>query len=185
MITTTHEGHARGRRPVLFTLFALCLLACVTPLEARERLELGWLERIRLQPWDIVLKAKLDTGAKTAAIHATDIERFDKDGKPWVRFKLWLNHRDPASETITVEKPLVRDVKIKLRGPDEKVSPRPSVKLEFCLGGKRFQALFTLVNRKKFNYPVLLGRRFLADIAVIDPAARYNLDPTCPKPAAE
>jgi hypothetical protein len=128
-----------------------------------------------------VLKAKLDTGAKTAAIHATDIERFDKDGKPWVRFKLWLSHRAAGSETITVEKPLVRDVNIKLRGPEENVSPRPSVKLEFCLGGKRYQALFTLVNRKKFNYPVLLGRRFLADLALIDPAARYNADSTCPK----
>ena len=109
---------------------------------------------------------------------------FDKDGKQWVRFKLWLNHRDPGSETITVEKPLARDVTIKLRGTD-KNDARPSVKLEFCLGSKRFQALFTLVNRKKFNYPVLLGRRFLADLATIDPAARYNMDPTCPKSQAE
>ena len=182
-MTPIHQRDARSRTATLLAL-VLALLAVTEGAVAREKMELGWLERIRLQPWDIVLKAKLDTGAKSAAIHATDIERFDKDGRPWVRFKLWLNHRDPGSETISVEKPLARDVKIKLRGTDKSQS-RPSVKMEFCLGGKRFQALFTLTNRERFNYPVLLGRRFLTDIAVIDPAARYNTDPTCPKPRSE
>jgi len=148
---------------------------------AREPMQLGWLERIRLDPWDIVAKAKLDTGAKTAAIHASDIERFEKSGKKWVRFKLALDHRDPKSETFLVERPLERDIKIKLRGKKQDHDARPTVKLQFCLGGTRFEALFTLVNRSKFNYPVLLGRRFLADLAVIDPAAKYNSTPTCPK----
>lgn len=148
---------------------------------AREPLKLGWLERIRLHPWDIVAKAKLDTGAKTAAIHATDIEQFEKDGKQWVRFKLALDHRDPKSETFLVERPLEREIRIKMRGTKKKSDTRPTVKLQFCLGGVRYEALFTLVNRSKFNYPVLLGRRFLADLAVIDPAARYNSTPTCPK----
>ncbi len=147
--------------------------------DAREPLQLGWLERIRLDPWDIVAKAKLDTGAKTASIHATDIQRFDKGGAKWVRFKLALDHRDPKSETFLVERPLEREVTIKLRGT--KNNARPTVKLGFCLGGRRFEANFTLVNRRKFNYPVLLGRRFLADLAIIDPAARYNSTPTCPK----
>ena len=171
----------RGWRRRLLTTLAVVVGLCgmLPAAEARQKLELGWLERVRLQPWDIIMKAKLDTGAKTASIHATDIERFDRDGKPWVRFKLWLDHRDPGSESIAVEKPLARDVTIKLRGT-EKNAERPSVKLEFCLGGKRYQALFTLVNRKKFIYPVLLGRRFLADLAVVDPAVRYNTDPTCP-----
>lgn len=173
------EWRWRGRLLAALAVL-LSIGGTVVDAQATEKMELGWLERIRLQPWDIVLKAKLDTGAKTAAIHATDIERFEKDGKTWVRFKLWLNHRDASSETITVEKPLARDVTIKLRGTD-KNDARPSVKLEFCMGHKRYQALFTLINRKKFNYPVLLGRRFLADLAVIDPATKYNAGPTCPK----
>ncbi len=180
---STQEGSWHMRLAAIFAV-TLALLGDSLPAAARDKLELGWLERIRLQPWDIVLKAKLDTGAKTAAIHATDIERFEKDGREWVRFKLWLNHRDPASETILVEKPLARDVKIKPRAT-EKTASRPSVKLEFCLGGKRYQALFTLVDRKKFNYPILLGRRFLADLATIDPAVRYKTNPTCPKPRTQ
>ncbi len=163
-------------------LFLCLVLLPLLPSQAlaRDPLQLGWLERIRLDPWDIVAKAKLDTGAKTAAIHATDIKRFDKDGQKWIRFKLALDHRDPNSETFLVERPLERDVTIKLRGTKHN-DARPSVKLGFCLGGRRFEANFTLVNRSKFNYPVLLGRRFLADLAVIDPAARYTSTPTCPK----
>ncbi|MBM4228032.1 MAG: hypothetical protein FJ164_09830 [Gammaproteobacteria bacterium] len=168
----------RGSRS-LFALLVLTALFFSTSASAKDPLQLGWLERVRLQPWDVVVKAKLDTGAKTAAIHATDIEYFDKDDKEWVRFKLSLDHRDPKAETLLVEKRLERKVKIKLRGT-EKTSLRPSVKMEFCLGGKRYQALFTLTNREKFNYPVLLGRRFLAELAVIDPAAKYNSTPTCP-----
>ena len=157
------------------------LMAVAAPLAARDLLTLGWLERIRLEPWDFVAKAKLDTGAKTAAIHATNIERFDKNGQKWVRFKLALDHRDPQSETFVVERPLERDVAIKLRGKTQNKDTRPTVELEFCIGGARYQALFTLVNRRKFNYPVLLGRRFLAAIAVVDPATKYNAEPTCPK----
>lgn len=161
-------------------LIVLSVTMLASSVDAREKMTLGWLEKIRLQPWDIVAKAKLDTGAKTAAIHATDIERFDKDGKRWVRFRISLDHADPKSETILVEKPLEREVTIKLRGTN-KNDPRPTVKLEFCLGGKRYQALFSLINRSKFLYPVLLGRRFLTDLAVIDPALRYNAEPNCPK----
>lgn len=163
-------------RVMMFSLLTIWAQLC----GARETMNLGWLERIRLQPWDIVVKAKLDTGAKTAAIHATDVTRFERAGEKWVRFKLSLDHRDPQSETILVEKPLARDINIKLRGTTKNDS-RPTVKLDFCLGGSRFEGLFTLVNRSKFNYPVLLGRRFLADLAVIDPASRYSAEPTCPK----
>lgn len=163
---------------VLAALLGAVLLGPTATL-AREKITLGWLERIRVDGADLLLRAKLDTGAKTASIHATDIERFERGGERMVRFKLWLDHRDPNSQTITVEKPLARDVTIKLRGT-AKNAERASVKLQFCLGGRRYESLFTLVNRAKFNYPVLLGRRFLAKLATIDPAAKFRTEPTCP-----
>ncbi len=172
--------HCVRQRPWHCLTLFFFLVTITIGASARDTLTLGWLERVRLQPWDFIVKAKLDTGAKSAALHATDIKRFDKEGKPWVRFKLALDHRDPKSESFVVERPLARDVKIKLRGT-KKNDTRPSVKLEFCFGGERFEALFTLVNRSKFNYPMLLGRRFLAELAVVDPAAKYNSKPSCPK----
>ena len=146
---------------------------------ADEKIALGWLERIRLDAGEVLLRAKLDTGAKTSSLHATDIERFERAGERMVRFKLWLDHHDPNSQTITLEKPLARDVTIKLRGT-AKNAERASVELEFCLGGRRYESLFTLVNRSKFNYPVLLGRRFLAKVATIDPAMKFRTEPSCP-----
>ena len=167
--------------PTLRMRVVLLVAALLGPVGAwaDEKITLGWLEHIRLDAGGLLLRAKLDTGAKTSSIHATDIERFERAGEPMVRFKLWLDHHDRNSQTITLEKPLAREVTIKLRGT-AKNAERASVKLEFCLGGHRYASLFTLVNRSKFNYPVLLGRRFLAKVATIDPAMKFRTEPSCP-----
>ncbi|MBB63318.1 RimK/LysX family protein [Stutzerimonas balearica] len=48
----------------------------------------GRYENIRVEPLSQVLPAKMDTGAMTASLSATDIQRFERDGQPWVRFRL-------------------------------------------------------------------------------------------------
>ena len=53
----------------------------------------------------------MDTGAKTASLSATDIERFQRDGEPWVRFRLAAENAD---DTL-FEQPLARLSKIKSR----------------------------------------------------------------------
>ncbi len=46
----------------------------------------GWVEKSTLVPWGVELKTKLDSGALTSSLHATDVESFEKDGDDWVRF---------------------------------------------------------------------------------------------------
>jgi hypothetical protein len=53
------------------------------------------------------------------------------------------------------------------------------VDLEFCFGGRWWQTEFSLVDRGKFHYPVLLGRGFLDGVAVIDPGATFVTEPDC------
>jgi hypothetical protein len=53
----------------------------------RHMLIVGWQERVDLPLLGLTnLKAKIDTGARTSALHATDIVTFERDGPPWVRF---------------------------------------------------------------------------------------------------
>jgi hypothetical protein len=138
--------------------------------ELQGKLILGWLEKIVLKPWDVVLRAKLDTGANTASIDATDIAFFEKDGQTWVRFAIIKNRRnDKPNHRIEIERPLVRTVLIREHFWESQ--QRPVVSLEFCLSGTLFEAEFNLVDRTNFTYPVLLGRRFLQKIALVDPEA--------------
>ena len=50
------------------------------------KLILGWLETTQLMGPNMRIKTKLDVGAKTSSMQATEIVHFERDGKPWVRF---------------------------------------------------------------------------------------------------
>ncbi len=159
--------------------------------EITEKLILGWIENVYLQPFGLKSKAKLDTGAKTSSIHARNIEHFEKDGEPWVRFqfasntKLKAHKYEPgkSKKVVTVEAPLARRALIKRHKHTS--LERPVVELPFTLAGKEYTAEFTLTDRSKFLYPVLLGRRFLKHVAIVDPANTFLKTRTLPKPEAE
>lgn len=140
---------------------------------------LGWVERIRLLPGNTVMKAKLDPGANSSVIHAEEIEAFDKDGQRMVRFTLLVDHDDPDSARIVMEREFVRRVAIKLRNTTRR-DRRPVVRLDFCLAGELYQGMFSLTNRSNFNYPVLLGRRFLSDKVLVDSSVSFTQKTGCP-----
>ncbi|MBN2700473.1 MAG: ATP-dependent zinc protease [Methylohalobius sp. ZOD2] len=128
----------------------------------------GWVEWVVLEPWGIPLKGKLDTGAKTSSLHAVDIEYFEREGEEWVRFKTVASPQD--SKPLAVERPLVRDVRIKRH--KNAYQKRPVVTLGMCLGDRYTTAEFSLIDRSRFNYPVLLGRRALKKKEVLVDASR-------------
>ena len=152
--------------------------------EKEQLLVAGWLESVILEPWNIKLRAKLDTGAKTSSLHAVDIERFERDDKEWIRFRT----TDPIEKNAlrSLEVPLVRDVKIKRH--KFKAQTRPVVEMTFCLDGQIYNSEFSLTDRSRFNYQVLLGRRILQQGILVDPAATFTLKTnriTCKKLMAE
>jgi hypothetical protein len=133
----------------------------------------GWVEQVRVDPPGIEAEAKLDTGARHSSIHAEDIQALDVDGIPHVSFVL----ESEPGERIEVVRPLVRQAKIKQHtsGPET----RPVVLLSVCLGGVRKQVEVNLVDRGRLNYPLLIGRSFLAGDFLIDPATKHRLSPRC------
>ncbi len=137
---------------------------------------LGRSEWIGLPGVGTYLKARIDSGATTSSLSATEITRFERDGENWVRFKLGLNESDSVVDSVRdewIEAPVERRVRIiQASGEDS----RPVISLLMTLGPLRETVQFTLNDRTHLDHPVLLGRRFLMDIAVIDVAEEYLHD---------
>lgn len=143
----------------------------------------GRYEKVRLPQIGKTLDAKMDTGAKTASLSAKDIEQFQRDGEPWVRFRLAAENAD---QTL-FEQPLARVSKIKSRREalprGAVVAPveRPVIALEVCLGQAARVIDVNLTDRSHFNYPLLIGATALGEFdAAINPAQRFTASsPRC------
>lgn len=152
---------------------ALLLCALVVPHSGLTMPVVGWVERVKIYPGEMILEAKLDTGAKTASINARDIETFERKGTPWVRFRI-VNH---DAHGLALERPLVRETKIQRHFG--KRQRRPVVKLGVCVGDLYREVQVNLVNRSGFIYPMLIGRMFMKKQLLVDPARRYTVAPKC------
>ena len=134
----------------------------------------GWLERARVSPGDIVLDAKLDSGAHTSSLHATNVQRFERDGKDWVAFDVDAGD----GRSMRIARPLVRTARVKSAlGADE---ARPTITLGICIGSVYRLTQVNLVDRGNLTKPLLIGRRFLKGRLVVDVSRRYVLEPACP-----
>ncbi|MBZ0330386.1 ATP-dependent zinc protease [Halomonas sp. ANAO-440] len=148
----------------------------------------GRAEWIGLPDIGTYLRARIDSGANTSSLSAKDITRFERDGEDWVRFRLGITDDDIVVDKVRnewIEAPVERRVRIVQAAGSES---RPVVSLLMTLGSIREPVEFTLNDRTHLNFPVLLGRRFLMDIALIDVAETYlHPRPEFPggRPAAE
>lgn len=159
----------------------ILVLSCPGQAMAQQgKLIFGWVEEVVVSRSAFTMHAKLDTGADTSSLDAQDIERFDRDGEPWVRFTL---SGEEDAETTTLERPLVRDVLIKRhRGPSQR---RPVVKVPVCLGPFLMDIEVSLIDRSNFNYPVLIGRAAMEGVAVVDGERALTHEPECAELAPE
>jgi hypothetical protein len=130
-----------------------------------------------VEPGDLVLEARIDTGAQTSSMHAEDIQLIEKDGKRWIRFSL-IN---PATdEKISLERRLHRSILVKQK--TEKTNDRRYVvRMWVTLGDTRTWLDVSLSDREDFEFPLLLGRNMLVDSFVVDVSKHHTL----PKPATE
>ena len=147
-------------------------------IEIEQKVTLGWLQSIRLLPETMRLTAKLDTGAKGSAIHAVDIVAYSKNGQEYVDFSIPVEKKS-GNITLQYSLPVIKQSKIKQHDRDNP-DTRFVVELKFCIGGGLYSAPFSLDDREKFNYPVLLGREFLQNYFVVDPAQTFVAKYHCP-----
>lgn len=137
----------------------------------------GWVEEGVIQPENISVKIKLDTGALTSSMDAKDLERFKKDGEQWVRFNVEVkDSKTGHMSNSSFERKVVRNVKVRGAGGDEK---RPVVLMQICIGTNLYREEFSLKDRGKMNYPVLIGRRTLQQIGAVDSSRTFTMEPRC------
>lgn len=158
-------------------LFGLAILVTDARVQAgaepATRRSAGWIEDVWIGDPGAPLAAKLDTGAATSSLHAEGIRAVNRGGGEHVTF----NFADGTGKRHTLDAPVVRWTRIKRAGaePDE----RPVVRLALCLAGVTEETEFTLADRSRLDYPVLVGRSFLAGRVVVDSALKNTADGTC------
>ncbi|MBH3341744.1 ATP-dependent zinc protease [Pseudomonas mendocina] len=144
---------------------------------------LGWVEEGLLLPERVSVKMKLDTGALTSSMDARDLERFERDGEKWVRFKVQLKDSDTGkSVSIPFERQVERNIKVRGAGGAER---RPVVSMQMCIGDQVYDEQFSLNDRDKMIYPVLIGRRTLEHLGAVDASQTFTLEPRCAKRPAK
>lgn len=129
---------------------------------------IGWREAVFFPGLGIgPVRAKVDTGANTSALHVSDVERIGRDR---VRFHIALDrHGRRLSEQL--EAPIVRVSNIK--SSTGHAQERFVVPLVVGIGAHEFEAEVSLVCRRGMICRMLLGRRALAERFVVDSAAMY------------
>ncbi len=147
------------------------------PLKAAKKQKakpvIGWREWVGLPDFGIArLKAKIDTGARTSAVHAYRIRPFQRDGRAFVEFFLHpvQNRRQPevACEAQVLDERWVTSS----NGIREK---RFIVKTRLTLAGKTWPIELSLTNRDDMGFRMLLGRQALHRRFVVDPGSSYQL----------
>ncbi|WP_070967617.1 ATP-dependent zinc protease family protein [Vibrio sonorensis] len=132
---------------------------------------LGEIEKVSIDSINQTFDARVDTGAATSSLNAIDIEHFERNGKKWVRFHL-SDGASTSDDSNWIEAPIVRFVKIRQSTNDEG-ERRAVVELWVKVGSIHEKAQFTLADRSQMSHPVLLGREFIRDIAVVDVSRKY------------
>ncbi|MCF7822448.1 MAG: ATP-dependent zinc protease [Mariprofundaceae bacterium] len=137
---------------------------------------LGWREWVSLPELGIEsIKAKVDTGARTSALHTFKLETFSEDGVAKVRFSI-----HPYQHDLSVVKEctatLVDERSVTDSGGHTEL--RPVILTSILIGGVSKKIETTLTNRENMKFRMLLGRTAMHGDFIVDPESSY----LCNKP---
>ena len=164
------------RTSTLFFLFWSLLAG--NAMANHEKTTYGYIEKATFADNDLTLSAKLDTGAKSASLNASKITEITKNGKPYLSFIVPSKQGD-----IPFQCEYIGKVHIKVRSGEAQLDPllkrsmkRPVVLMRIRLDNKERMIRVNLTNRKRFIYPLLLGREaIIAFDGKIDPHLKYTI----------
>jgi hypothetical protein len=133
--------------------------------------EIGWREWVALPDLNVKqVKCKVDTGAKTSALHTYFIEPIKKSGKDYVRFGLHPLQKNLDYEVICVAKVADQREVTDSGGHKEK---RYVIKTPIKLGKYVWEIEITLTDRESMLFRMLLGRDAIKNQFIVNPARSY------------
>lgn len=131
----------------------------------------GWREWVALPELGVGrIKAKIDTGARSSALHAHGVRFVRRGGRRYVRFKLFPDQKDDRT-FVEARAPWVEERKVRSSSGVE--SLRPVVHTVLELGGQRWPIEVTLTRRDAMGFRLLLGRTALRGRCLVDPGASF------------
>ena len=132
-----------------------------------DKMVVGEMERVWIDPPGVSLTARVDTGAHSSSLHAENLVEFERDGDDWVRFDVVAD-----DSNTTLERPVTRYVRV-FQQADPVGTRRPVVAVRLRLGDVQDSFEFTLADRSHLNFQMLLGRNFLTDMALVDVGRQF------------
>jgi hypothetical protein len=140
-----------------------------------EKTTLGWREWISLPEFGIsFIKAKVDTGARTSALHTFYLEPFKREGVEWVRFG--IHPRQGSSEKVVHCEALVADRRTVTDSGGHR-EKRYVIEALVGLGDQSAKVEITLTDRENMRFRMLLGRTALRGQFIVDPGRSYQAGP--------
>ncbi len=132
---------------------------------------IGWREWVKLPDLGCKgIKVKVDTGARSSAIHAFNIQEVEKDGQAWVTFEIHPDQKSDKRVISTQAKILeYREV----RNSGGKATLRPVIVTPVTMRGETWLIELTLANRDDMGFRMLLGRQAIRDRFLVDSGGSY------------
>jgi hypothetical protein len=137
----------------------------------QKKIAIGWREWLALPDLGILaIKAKIDTGARTSALHTFGLEPFRDNGKLKVRFGIHPLQRKTDPQIHCISDVIDRRRVTNSTGQSEM---RYVIQTKVVLGELQWPIELTLTSRKSMRFRMLLGRAAIAERVVLDPAKSY------------
>jgi hypothetical protein len=134
-----------------------------------SKIVLGWRECVALPDLGIGrLRAKVDSGARSSALHVDSQWKFVEQGQPWVGFCLSPGHGAPGIEAVS---PVFDEREVTDSGGH--CTRRVFVRTTLALAGVQREIEINLTDRGAMLFPMLLGRTALARMFTVDPGRSF------------
>jgi hypothetical protein len=154
-----------GDEPILFQQDVKALAV------EKKKAIIGWREWLALPDLGIqAVKAKIDTGARTSALHTFALETFESGGILKVRFGV-----HPLQRRKDIAITCVADVvdRRRVTSSDGQSEKRYVIRTDVALGELKWPAELSLTNRKSMRFRMLLGRAAISGLVLVNPAKSY------------